>query len=204
MTDDPYVHPDSKVLRNKLGIMDEKAMERAERALVTQRSREEVPRGNFDLDHLKAIHRHLFQDVYEWAGQVRTVEIAKDKSQFQFRQYIETGMADVEKRLKDKNYLRNLPRGAFAREAAAIIGDVNYVHPFREGNGRVQMQYLKQLCEQAGHPIRLERIEPQAWMEASREAHQARHDKMKECIAVAIVPGRARSGITREGGDRER
>lgn len=184
--------------------MDEKVLERAERALVTQRSREDVPRGKFDLDHLKAIHRHLFQDVYDWAGKVRTVEIAKDKSQFQFRQYVETGMADIEKRLKDKKYLRNLSRGAFANEAAAIIGDVNYVHPFREGNGRVQMQYLKQLCEQAGHPIRLERIAPETWMDASREAHQARYEKMADCIAEAITPGRGRSGVTRDGGDRER
>ncbi|CAG1005955.1 MAG: cell division protein [Rhizobiaceae bacterium] len=204
MTDDPYVDPDSKVLRNKLGITDEKALDRAERALVTQRMREGVPRGKFDLDHLKAIHRHLFQDVYEWAGKIRTVEIAKDKSQFQFRQYIETGMADIEKRLKDRNYLRSLPRGEFAREAAAIIGDVNYVHPFREGNGRVQMQYLKQLCEQAGHPVQLNRIAPEAWMDASREAHQARYEKMADCIAMAIVPGRARSGISRDGGERER
>lgn len=204
MTDDPYVHPDSKVLKNKLGITDEKTLDRAERVLVTQRQREGVPRGNFDLDHLKAIHRHLFQDVYEWAGQVRTVEIAKEKSQFQFCQYIETGMANVEKRLKEKNYLRDLSRGTFAREAAIIIGDVNYAHPFREGNGRVQMQYLKQLCEQAGHPVRLERIAPEAWMEASREAHQARYDKMADCIAEATMPDRQRSGITRDSGDRER
>lgn len=204
MTDDPYVHPDSKVLRNKLGITDENALERAERVLVAQRQREGVPGGKFDLDHLKAIHRHLFQDVYEWAGQVRTVEIAKEKSQFQFCQYIETGMADIERRLKEKNYLRNLSRGAFAREAAAIIGDANYVHPFREGNGRVQMQYLKQLCEQAGHPVRLDRIGPESWIEASREAHQARYEKMADCIAEAIAPGRSRSGVTRDGGDRER
>lgn len=193
MTDDPYVDSGSKVLRNKLGITDEVALDRAERALVTQRLREDVPQGDFDLDHLQAIHRHLFQDVYDWAGKLRTVEIAKGSSQFQFRQYIETGMADVERRLKDKDFLRNLSPGAFAHEAAAIIGDVNYVHPFREGNGRVQMQYLKQLGAQAGHPVHLDRIAPEVWMEASREAHQARYKKMADCIAEAIRPGRNRT-----------
>jgi cell filamentation protein len=53
-----------------------------ERRLVVQRSREGAPTGDFDLRHLRAIHRHLFQDVYDWAGEIRTVEIAKGGSQF--------------------------------------------------------------------------------------------------------------------------
>ncbi|WP_405030014.1 Fic/DOC family protein [Neorhizobium sp. 2083] len=98
------------------------------------RAREDIPQGDFDLKHLKAIHRHLFQDIFEWAGQVRTVEISKGESQFQFRQYIETGMADVYRRVVKSDFLRGLERSAFAAEAARIMGDVNYVHPFREGN----------------------------------------------------------------------
>jgi len=204
MTDDPYLVPGTSVLKNKLGITDPGKLDDAERLLVSQRLSEGTPKGDFDLAHLQAIHRHLFQDVYEWAGELRTVEIAKGRSQFQFRQYIETGMADVEKRLKEKDNLTGLSRGAFAREAAAIIGDVNYVHPFREGNGRTQMQYLKQLCERAGHPIRIERIRPDEWLKASEEAHQARYEKMAECIAVGIMSGRTRQGVERDSGNRER
>lgn len=90
MSDDPYVWPGSDVLRNRLGIRDAADLNVTERRLVLQRAREGVPTGHFDLAHLRAIHRHLFQDVYDWAGEIRTVEIRKGGSQFQFRRYIET------------------------------------------------------------------------------------------------------------------
>ena len=113
---------------------------------MVQRTRRRVPSGAFDLAHLRAIHRHLFQDIYEWAGELRTVEINKGGHQFQFRRYIETGMADVHRRLVQGSFLRDLSVPEFAQQAAVIVGDVNYVHPFREGNGRTHAQYLKQLA----------------------------------------------------------
>ncbi|CAN7465363.1 Fic/DOC family protein [Neorhizobium sp. LjRoot104] len=186
MTDDPYVYPGTGVLRNKLGLTEANKLDYYEREIVTMRAREDIPQGAFDLKHLKAIHRHLFQDIFEWAGQVRTVEISKGESQFQFRQYIETGMADVHRRIVKSNLLRGLERPVFAAEAARIIGDVNYVHPFREGNGRTQLQYLKQLSEQAGHPLDLTKIDAAGWLEASKEAHRARYDVMEQVINDAL------------------
>lgn len=171
MSDDPYLYPGTGVLRNKLDIRDGGQLDRVERRLATARLAEGVPRGDFDLDHLRAIHRHLFQDVYDWAGEIRTVEIAKGGSQFQFRQYIETGMADVHRRLVARDFLRGLSAASFAEEAGTIIGDVNYVHPFREGNGRTQLLYLEQLAERAGHRLDLTRLDRSRWMEASRRAH---------------------------------
>jgi cell filamentation protein len=138
---DPYVIPGTNVLRNRLGIADVSKLDRIERRLVADRIAEGIPRGSFDLTHLRAIHRHLFQDIYDWAGEVRTVEIFKGGNQFQFRQYIPTGMADVHRRLTRAGFLKRLPAGEFAREAGIIIGDINYIHPFREGNGRTQAQY---------------------------------------------------------------
>ena len=105
---DPYLLPGSSVLRNRLDIADIDMLDRIERRLVVQRSREGVPSGRFDLTHLRAIHRHLFQDVYVWAGELRTVEIAKDGHQFQFRRFIETGMADIHRRLEEAGFLRGL------------------------------------------------------------------------------------------------
>ena len=92
--DDPYVYPGTSILRNRLGITDPEFLDKQERSLVVLRVRRGVPRGNFDLTHLRAIHRHLFQDIYDWAGELRTVEISKGAQQFQFRQFIQTGMAD--------------------------------------------------------------------------------------------------------------
>jgi cell filamentation protein len=186
MNDDPYVYPGTRILRNKLNIWDAVELDFAERRFSAIRVRQGVPTGDFDLQHLKAIHRHLFQDIFEWAGQIRTVEISKGGSQFQFRQYIETGMADVHRRLMKSDFLRGLEQSVFAAEAGKIIGDVNYVHPFREGNGRTQLLYLKQLAEQAGHALDLTKIEAAGWLAASKEAHRARYDLMGQVIGDAL------------------
>ena len=89
-------------------ITDPKLLDKIERRLVAERDQRVDPRGSFDLAHLRAIHRHLFQDVYDWAGELRTVEINKGGNQFQFRQYIPTGMADVHRRLTQCRFLRGL------------------------------------------------------------------------------------------------
>ena len=81
---DPYLISGTKVLRNRLGISDARRFDRIERRLVADRIAEGAPLGAFDLPHLRAIHRHLFQDVYDWAGELRTVEINKGGHQFQF------------------------------------------------------------------------------------------------------------------------
>lgn len=186
MSDDPYVYPGTRLLRNKFDIRDAAVLDLAERRYSTIRSIQKIPTGDFDLKHLRAIHRHLFQDVYDWAGEVRTVEISKGSSQFQFRQYIETGMADVHRRITAGNYLRGLQRPEFAAKVAPIIGDVNYVHPFREGNGRTQAHYLKQLCGQAGHWLDQTKIDPAGWIEASKQAQISNYQMMETVIFEAL------------------
>ncbi len=205
MTDRVYCYPPHfTVLRNKLDIRDAATLDRAERQIVAQRAEEGAPRGNFDLAHLKAIHGHLFQDVYDWAGQVRTVEISKGGSQFQPVRFIETGMADVHKRLVAARYFRGFGHDAFAKEAGQIIGDVNYVHPFREGNGRTQLQYLKQLAGRAGHSLDLEKLDHAKWMEASRQAQASEYGLMSQTIRDALGPEKDRARDRDRGAERER
>ena len=188
MSDDPYLIPGTGTLRNKFGITDPDELDDAERVLVRERLMEgRVPTGAFDLAHLQAIHRYLFQDVYDWAGEVRTVEMSKEKSVFQLRAYIGTGMADIHRRLVESDFLRGLTRRKFAAEAARIIGDVNYVHPFREGNGRTQALYLEQLAEKAGHPIDLGKLTRETWIPASQAAINAEYAPMARCIERALI-----------------
>jgi cell filamentation protein len=199
MTEDPYLYPGTKVLRNKLDIRDAAELEYIEREFVILRTRQGTPTGDFDLAHLQAIHQHLFQDVYDWAGQTRTLEIAKGRNQFQLHAYIGTGMADVHRRLQADSYLRGLSPADFTMKAAQIIGDVNYVHPFREGNGRTQLQYLEQLAVQAGHPLDLTKLDREQWLHASREAHYARYQPMANALDVTLV-----RDLGREPPDRSR
>ncbi len=166
MTDRVYCYPpDFSILRNKFAIKDAATLERVEREAVTMRLMEGAPIGRFDLSHLRAIHKHLFQDVYDWAGEIRTAEIAKGGQQFQPRGYIE----------------------AFAEAAGHIMGDVNYVHPFREGNGRTQLVYLRQLGGHAGHAIDLSRFERDSWLAASIQSHRGDYQPMVACIHHAIA-----------------
>ena len=161
-----YRYPNSRVLRNRLDIRHPENLDEAERTFVTKRLLEEVPNGSFDLKHLRSIHKHLFQDIYEWAGELRQVDIAKSDWFLPYDR-IEMGVNDVHKRLSKQNFLRGLKMDEFSTQAGHILGDINYAHPFREGNGRTQTQYLKQLCVLAGHPIDLTKLSRDSWIEAS-------------------------------------
>ena len=96
--------------------------------------------------------------------------------------YIGTGMTDIHRRLREGNFLRGLSRSELAARAATIIGDINHVHPFREGNGRTQLQYLQQLALQAGHELDLTRFDRETWLHASGEDNAGRYEAMARCI----------------------
>jgi cell filamentation protein len=83
-------------------------------------------------------------------------------------------------------FLVGLAGSDFAQQVAVIIGDVNYIHPFREGNGRTQMQYLKLLSERAGHPVDLARVSSTLWLDASKVSHAADYALMARLIGEAI------------------
>jgi len=189
MSDDPYVYPGTTVLKNKFGIRDTRLLDRVERRFVVLRAEHGIPTGAFDLRHHQSIHRHRFQDIYDWAGEVRTVEIAKGHSRFMPLRYIGTGMADIHRRLHQGNFLRGLSRSEFAAKAATIIGDINHVHPFREGNGRTQLRYLQHLASQAAHELDLTRLDPETWLHASEEANADRYEAMARCLEETLCGG---------------
>jgi cell filamentation protein len=116
------------------------------------------------------------------------VELAKDGNQFQFRRFIETGMADIHGRLERSNYLKSLGAMEFSAAAGRIIGDLNYVHPFREGNGRAQLQYLRLLATDAGHPVDLAKIDAARWLAASKAAHSGNYEPFVGEILAILKP----------------
>ena len=99
---------------------------------------------------------------------------------------METGMAVVHRRIVRAGYFRGSSPDQFANGAGPIMGDVNYIHPFREGNGRTQLQYLKQFAEQAGHTIDLTRLDRDAWMDVSQRSRGGDHDAGSQCILRAF------------------
>jgi cell filamentation protein len=102
-------------------------------------------------------------------------------------------MAEVHgRRVRSRLLLKGLAAGAFAEQTAIIVGDINYIHPFREGNGRTQLQYLKQLAEEAGHRLDLAAIRGPRWIEASIAGHPADDRPIAEVLAEALKPASGR------------
>jgi cell filamentation protein len=152
MPEDPYADPATGVLRNKLGLSTTRELETAEREITHAALiflRESPVKPSYDLRHLCAIHRRIFGDIYDWAGRLRTVAIAKG-SWFCLPQYIESSAAETFRALHEESLLCGLPREAFTKRLAYYLGEVNAIHPFREGNGRAQRAFFEQLAGNAG------------------------------------------------------
>ncbi|HEY3740925.1 MAG TPA: Fic family protein [Bryobacteraceae bacterium] len=102
--------------------------------------------GRLDTDQLRDVHRYLFQDVYHWAGELRTVRIEKPGAVFAFPAHIEWALKDAFKKLRNEAHLNGLAIDRFAERAAYYLGELNAIHPFREGNGRTQREFIRQLA----------------------------------------------------------
>ena len=163
---DPYSYAGTDVLKNRLRIRDAAKLQQFEVASVSQRASEPLPSGHLDTAHYRAVHRHLFGDVYGWAGRYRTVRIAKDGSVFCYPENITSEMNSLFLWLKGESFLNELPANAFAPQAAHFLATLNAIHPFREGNGRTQMAFLSMLAFRAGHPLSIARLNEQSFLNA--------------------------------------
>lgn len=185
---DPYLDPASGVLRNLLGITDPDELAQVEAALSASRlidlERQRLP-GIYDLDHLRVFHRYILGDVYEWAGELRTVSIAKG-SVFCLPQHLTAYAADVFARLAVADRLRGLNREQFIVRLAEFLADVNALHPFREGNGRAQRAFFSQLAHDAGHHIDWIRMDPDRNESASAAAHHGDLVPLSEMLGDLI------------------
>lgn len=183
---DPYCYPGTSVLKNRLNLRDQAQLDAFEALITAQRSEEPLPRGRLGYTHYRAIHRHLFQDVFTWAGRLRTVRIAKGGSMFCYPEHIDSQMRRLFERLRAEDVLQSLPAADFAARAAHLLAELNAIHPFREGNGRTQLSYLTLLAAQAGHPLALERMNPAAMLAAMVASFQSDETPLVSLIAGLI------------------
>lgn len=168
---DPYCPPGSTVLRNRLNLTDAKTLAQAERDLseVAAESIDFAP-PPYSLSYLQAIHRRLFSDLYDWAGELRTVDISKDDTHFCVTSRIEPEANKLFKVLADANWFQDLDRTNLINASAELFGDLNVVHPFREGNGRAQRILFEHLIVNAGYEISWWPVEPGEWIQANIDA----------------------------------
>jgi cell filamentation protein len=164
--DDPYTYENSTVLVNKLDLQTQAELDAFEAEISSARAEEPLPEGMLDFSHYKAVHHHLFQDVYDWAGRVRTVRISKGGNPFCFPENIEDQATRLFDDLRAADHLQNLDSHAFSARAAHFLAELNAIHAFREGNGRSQLAFFALLADRAGHPLDLDRLEAEEMLEA--------------------------------------
>ena len=182
-------YPGTSCLINKLDIRDEKTLGEYEAMVTTAKTAilEQTPlRGNFDFPHYKAIHRFLFEDLYAWAGQIRTVDMSKKTTVFAKADEIETLGDRAFSRLNRKCNFVGLAHGEFVESIVDFYNVINLLHPFREGNGRTQRIFFTQLIRNAGYDIHFADIDKDALMFATIQAAGGVNDLLCEIFGKAI------------------
>lgn len=175
VADDPFAQTNG-VLINLGNYTDTQSLHAFETDMSIARLvelQEQPVQGAFDLAHLCSIHQRIFQDVYPWAGQLRQVDIGKGETRFLRFHDIETEFAWVVERLNQSDFFADLSHGnlaEFAAEAGIILGSLNLIHPFREGNGRTQREFLAQLAARAGYNIQWAGVSDMAMRHACIDA----------------------------------
>jgi len=182
---DPYCYPNSDVLRNKPGLKSQLALDAFEAISVANRASEPLPSGRLSVTHYRSLHRHLFQDVYGWAGRYRTVRIRKGSSTFCYPENIAHEMTRLFGSLNPASpNLHTL--SAFIPFMAHFVSELNAIHPFREGNGRAQLSFLTMAATHFGHSVEPTTMRPDKLLEAMIAAFNGDEGPLVHQIAAMV------------------
>ncbi len=187
--DKVYCYPGTEVLINNFKERDPKVLSQLERMLTAARVVDLLKKpvkGKFDLLHLKKIHHYIFQDLYPWAGEIRCVNISKEIL-FCDAQYIEKEISKVFNKLQNENFLKDCPDSQIASKAAYYLGEINAVHPFREGNGRAQREFIRELLLPLGFYVDYSRCPPDMMLYASINAFAGNYELMTRLFEKCII-----------------
>lgn len=187
--DREYCYPDSNVLINKLNIQDADALHTAEREITSLRlaaAKMQPIKGMFDMKHLQKIHGYVFGDVYEWAGKLRHVDIAKG-NQFCLAMNLDTYGSNLFKKLEQEHYLidsiDNVPH-----RLAYYLSEINVLHPFREGNGRTQRLFVEYLASVAGYKVDFSQVSAEEMIIASADSFACDYESINRMFEQITVP----------------
>jgi cell filamentation protein len=197
-----YLQDDGLTLHNKLGVTDPITLALKEAVHVERRAIELESNGfpqATGFDFVKAVHRHLFQDVYEWAGELRTLDITKytqaerdtDIAPFAKAADLERDGRRLFDDLRAANRFRGLTRDEFANHLAPFFGRLNQLHPFREGNGRTQRLVWEHLAKRAGHELDFKGISRERMTVVSIAGNAADYAPAQRMFAELLDPARS-------------
>jgi len=167
--DSRYCYLGSDVLINIPGLQSQKQLDAYERLITADRLRKLELRplkGNFDLEHLCKVHKFIFKDIYPFAGELRNEDISKGNFRFAHFRFIVPQTNQLLDELKKENYLQGLSTDPFVERLTYYFTELNVIHPFREGNGRVLREFIRRLALKAGYTINWADVDPKSMLEA--------------------------------------
>lgn len=191
---DPYIDPETGVLRNLVGAKTSADLARAEADLVAARIIQlrdhRLVMPSRDVNEILGLHRHLFQDLYSWAGSTRTVDIKRgDGDFFAPWQGILRNIDVVLEDLYAHDCLRGLEQDDFTTILTRFYDDLNFIHPFREGNGRAQRLFWSRVAFDAGWILDWSSVHGPELNEASRLAREdLKLAPLQQTLAKCIRP----------------
>lgn len=186
-----YCYPDSSVLKNKLDIRDPALLRKVEADLSSARQAEifRTPVvGRFTATHLCNIHRKLLGDVYSFAGHFRREDIAKGPTRFVTYSQIKEKLQRLLGQLQQEKWLENVPFEVFAARSAYYMAELNYIHPFREGNGRAIREFMRLLFLHNGYVVQWDAVDVEALLNAMIDSvYDTAHLEqiLKQCLVAA-------------------
>ena len=187
---DKYCYPNTNILKNKWNIRDKTELTETEIEITSAKLFElqSTPiKGQFDFRHLCKIHEHIFKDLFDWAGKPRTVDIGKGNI-FCLVQYIPSYANDIfSKYYKECNTVKN-DQAVFINMLTKHYADVNALHPFREGNGRTQREFARELCLSCGYAFDLTKTHHEEMLNASIASFNGDNTKLEQIFKHAITP----------------
>ncbi|MBR5357801.1 MAG: Fic family protein [Clostridiales bacterium] len=177
-------------LINKFGIKDEKKLSQMETLITTAKCKElEIKpiNGDFGFDHYKSIHKYIFDDLYDWAGEVRTVSISKKGTVFTLPESIDTLADRIFTGLQKANCYIGYDDDHYLDSIVEFYCNTNMLHPFREGNGRTQRVFLTQLIRHSGHDINFSTIDTDELMIATIQSANGVVDYLRDLLRKFIL-----------------
>lgn len=185
---DPYVYPDTQTLINQYNIRDQAALQDIESAVYAKAINTPFPKGQWNYEHLKAIHHHFFGELYSWAGSERTIDISKNDSLFCLSSFIHKEINKLFTQLSKEQHLQGLEKSDFCERMAHYFNELNAVHPFREGNGRTLRAFSSELAKQAGFELHWDKVDRQTYLQASIDGFKGISESMARIFSIISEP----------------
>ncbi|MEG2348541.1 MAG: Fic family protein [Clostridia bacterium] len=167
-----YTYKNSIVIKNKLGIKDEKILEDIERKLVGKKLQtisNYLKFQKFNEEEFKNIHRYLFFDIYRFAGEYRLENITKENFKFSNFEYIDDNIKEILSKIDITRY-KTMTKEKLVLNISSLMTDLNVIHPFREGNGRTIRTFISKLFNYFGYDIDFSNINYDKIMRVSKLA----------------------------------